>query len=310
MESTNDRKLQKRKLLLTALMTTVGITAIAASAYWYTMAERYVSTDNAYTAVEIAQVTPSITGTVSEILVTDTQPVKQGDILVKIDQTDARLVLAQMEADQKKALAIQAAAEAELEKSGIDLKRRLPLAGSGSISSDEITKAENSYKTSKANLDSASAAVTQIKARVEQAQVDFSRTIIRSPVAGIIAKRQVQLGQRVQPGTPLLGVVPVQELHVDANFKEVQLEKVRIGQPVKIYSDIYGKSVTYHGTVAGLSGGSGSAFAAIPAQNATGNWIKVVQRLPVRINLNPTELEENPLKVGLSMIVEIDTKKD
>jgi len=132
--------------------------------------------------------------------------------------------------------------------------------------------------------------------------------VIRAPLDGIVAKRQVQLGQRVQVGMPLLAIVPAQEMHVDANYKERQLKKVRIGQRAEIHADIYGSSVTYHGTVEGFSGGSGSAFAAIPAQNATGNWIKVVQRLPVRIRLDPEELKRNPLKVGLSMEVTIDTR--
>lgn len=140
--------------------------------------------------------------------------------------------------------------------------------------------------------------------------MDLERTIVVSPVDGIVAKRQVQLGQRVQAGMPLLTVVPVQDMHVDANFKEVQLENVRVGQPVKLHADIYGSSVTYQGTVEGFSGGSGAAFSAIPAQNATGNWIKVVQRLPVRIKLDPLELQKNPLKVGLSMSAEIDTRKN
>ena len=140
--------------------------------------------------------------------------------------------------------------------------------------------------------------------------MDLERTIVVSPVDGIVAKRQVQLGQRVQAGMPLLTVVPVQDMHVDANFKEVQLENVRVGQPVKLHADIYGSSVTYQGTVEGFSGGSGAAFSAIPAQNATGNWIKVVQRLPVRIKLDPAELQKNPLKVGLSMSAEIDTRKN
>ena len=140
--------------------------------------------------------------------------------------------------------------------------------------------------------------------------MDLERTIVVSPVDGIVAKRQVQLGQRVQAGMPLLTVVPVQDMHVDANFKEVQLENVRVGQPVKLHADIYGSSVTYQGTVEGFSGGSGAAFSAIPAQNATGNWIKVVQRLPVRIKLDPADLQNNPLKVGLSMSAEIDTRKN
>jgi membrane fusion protein (multidrug efflux system) len=132
--------------------------------------------------------------------------------------------------------------------------------------------------------------------------------VIRAPVDGVIAKRQVQLGQRVQAGTLLLAVVPVQQMHVDANFKEGQLENVRTGQAVTLHADIYGSAVTYHGTVEGFSGGSGAAFAAIPAQNATGNWIKVVQRVPVRVKLDPAELQAKPLKVGLSMTARIDTR--
>ena len=147
------------------------------------------------------------------------------------------------------------------------------------------------------------------RARRDQAAVDLERTVIRAPVDGIVAKRQVQLGQRVQPGMPLLAVVPVQEMHVNANFKEVELRKVRVGQKVELYADLYGSSVRYQGVVEGFSAGSGAAFSAIPAQNATGNWIKVVQRLPVRIRLDPKELEAHPLKVGLSMHAEIDTRE-
>ena len=146
------------------------------------------------------------------------------------------------------------------------------------------------------------------RARLEQARLDLRRTTIVAPMDGVVARRQVQLGQRVQPGMPLMAVVPVEEMYVEANFKEVQLAKVRVGQTAKLHADLYGKSVTYHGVVDGFSGGSGSAFAAIPAQNATGNWIKVVQRLPVRIRLDPGELQAHPLKVGLSMSAEIDTR--
>jgi membrane fusion protein (multidrug efflux system) len=199
-------------------------------------------------------------------------------------------------------------AQSGLEQASINLKRRAALIESGSVSGDELTQAQNSMNAGKANLDGAKAAIAQTKARVEQARIDLERTVVRAPVDGIVSKRQVQLGQRVQAGTPLLSVVPVQDMHVDANFKEVQLDKVRIGQQVKLHADIYGNSVTYKGTVEGFSGGSGTAFSAIPAQNATGNWIKVVQRLPVRIKLDPTELQRNPLKVGLSMSAEIDTR--
>ncbi len=144
------------------------------------------------------------------------------------------------------------------------------------------------------------------KASLDQAKIDLDRTIIRAPISGVVARRQVQLGQRVQIGTNLMSITPKDQMHVDANFKEVQLRKVKIGQPVKVTSDLYGKSVVFSGKVSGLAGGTGSAFAVIPAQNATGNWIKVVQRVPVRIDLEPSQLAQHPLQVGLSMHVDID----
>ena len=358
----------RRKKLLTGLAALVAVAAISASAYWLIHGSNFVSTDNAYAAVEMAQVTPSVGGTISEVLVTDTQAVRKGDILVRIDPTDATLALAQAEADlgrairrvkgfvandgslsaqiaardadEKRASAQQSLAEADFERAKIDLRRREALSASGSVSGDELTRAQNAFAVAKASLEASRAAAAQARAnrttalstreanavliadsteetnpevalaraRRDQAVVDLERTIIRSPIDGIIAKRQVQLGQRVPAGMPLLVVVPVQEMHVDANFKEVQLEKVRVGQPVTLHADLYGSAITYHGTVEGFSGGSGAAFSAIPAQNATGNWIKVVQRLPVRIKLDSAELLRNPLKVGLSMSAEIDTR--
>ena len=363
-----DHNEPRRNKLLLALGAVVGTAAVVSAAYWYLYGSHFVSTDNAYAAVEIAQVTPSVGGTISEVRVTDTQSVTKGDVLVVIDPTDAKLALAQAEADlgsairrvrgyvandsgliaqiaaraadEKRAAAQLASAEAEFERASIDLQRREALSASGSVSGDELTRAQNAFAAAKANLTVAQAATAQAKAnrdaaigskevnaaliadttedtnpevalaraRRDQAAVDLERTVIRAPVDGVVAKRQVQLGQRVQAGTPLLAVVPVQEMHVDANFKEVQLEKVRAGQPVTLTADIYGSSVTYDGTVEGFSGGSGAAFAAIPAQNATGNWIKVVQRVPVRIKLDPEQLAANPLKVGLSMTARIDTR--
>jgi membrane fusion protein (multidrug efflux system) len=150
--------------------------------------------------------------------------------------------------------------------------------------------------------------VAMARAKRDQAAVDLERTIIRSPVDGVIARRQVQLGQRVQPSTPLLSVVPVQDMYVDANFKEVQLKDVRPGQKAELIADLYGDDVVYHGVVKGFAGGTGAAFALIPAQNATGNWIKVVQRLPVRIRLDPAELLAHPLRVGLSMTAKVDLR--
>ncbi|WP_136526022.1 HlyD family efflux transporter periplasmic adaptor subunit [Geomonas ferrireducens] len=365
---TDVTKANRRKKLLIALAAVVVISGATASAYALLYGSNFISTDNAYTAVEVAQVTPSVGGTVSRVLVTDTQAVKKGDVLVEIDPTDARLALAQAEADlgravrrvqgfmandgslnaqitardadEKRAAAQLASAEADFERAQIDLKRREALSASGSVSGDELTRAQNAFAAAKANLDATRAAIAQARAnrstavssreanavliagttvesnpevalaraRRDQAAVDLERTVIKAPVDGIVAKRQVQVGQRVQAGMPLLAVVPVHEMHVDANFKEVQLKKVRVGQPVTLHADIYGKGVTYHGVVEGFSGGSGSAFSAIPAQNATGNWIKVVQRLPVRVKLDPAELRISPLKVGLSMTAEIDTR--
>ncbi|RJF92464.1 HlyD family secretion protein [Noviherbaspirillum saxi] len=359
---------QRRNKKLIGLAVIVILMAAAATTYWKLYVSHFVSTDNAYTAVEIAQITPAIAGTVAAVHAKDTQAVKKGDVLIEIDPTDARLAVIQAEAelerairrvksyvatdvnltsqiaareaDEKRAAAQLAAAQADFERAKVDLKRREALVGSGSVSGDELTKAKNAYAGTEASLAAARAAAAQssanlksakaakdanatliadtsvetnpevaaVRARLEQAKVDLGRTVLRAPLDGVVAKRQVQLGQRVQPGAPLMAVVPVSEIYVDANFKEVQLAKVRVGQPVTLHADLYDTDVVYHGTVEGFSGGSGSAFSAIPAQNATGNWIKVVQRLPVRVKLDPKELQANPLKVGLSMSVKIDTR--
>lgn len=361
-------RVQRRNKLLGGLAGVVVVAGIAAGAYWWLHSSNFVSTDNAYAAAEVAHVTPSIGGTVLEVLVKDTQAVKQGDVLVRIDPTDARLALAQAEAevaratrrvrgyvandgglkaqvtareaDEKRAAAQLLAAQADMERATIDLKRREALAKSGSVSGEELTQAQNAFAAAKAQLASAVAAQAQARAnreaaigakqvnatliegadgetnpevllalaRRDQAQVDLDRTTVVAPVDGVVAKRSVQIGQRVQAGASLMAVVPVQQIYVDANFKEGQLGKVRVGQQVELRSDLYDNDVRYKGTVVGFSGGSGSAFAAIPAQNATGNWIKVVQRLPVRIQLDAAELTRNPLRVGLSMHVTVDTR--
>ena len=286
---------QRRNQLFMLLGSLVAVSAIAVTTYWALYASHFVSTDNAYTAVEVAQITPAVSGTVQQVLVKDTQVVKAGDILVMIDQTDIKLAMAQANAQL-------AAAQADFERARTDLERRAPLVSSGAVSGEEFTRVKSTQATTEA-------ALTVARARLEQTKVDLERTTIKSSVDGVVAKRQVQQGQRVQTGMPLMVVVPVGDMYVDANFKEVQLEKVRVGQPVKLHADLYGKGVTYTGVVEGFSGGSGSAFSVIPAQNATGNWIKVVQRLPVRVKLDPAQLQTNPLKVGLSMSAEIDTRQ-
>lgn len=241
-------------------------------------------------------------------------------------------------ADVARANAQLVAAQADYDKARVDFDRRRALAPSGAVSGDELTTATNAFASARANLELARAGVAQAsstrgaavgdlaandalisgttvsenpdvlaaKARVEQARLDLERTVIRAPIDGIVTRRAVQVGQRVTQGASVMTIVPVGQVYVDANFKESQLERVKVGQKVTLISDLYGSGVVYKGTVAGLSGGTGSSFALIPAQNATGNWIKVVQRLPVRIALDPRELAEHPLRVGLSMDAEID----
>jgi membrane fusion protein (multidrug efflux system) len=355
-----------RKKLFALLALAVGLAGGGGFAYWNLVGSHHISTDNAYTSADSAEVQPSVSGIIAEIKAVDTQFVKKGDVLVIIDSADAKLALTQAEADlgrairriksleandtglaaqvvahedeEKRLTAQLAAAQADFDRADIDLKRRQALVLSGSVSGDELTRVENAHASAEANLKAMKAAVAQshasidaataarqanveliadasldtnpevvsARARRDQAALDLERTVIRSPVDGVVSKRQVELGQKVQPGMPMLTVVPIQDMHVDANFKEVQLKKVKAGQPATLTADLYGESITYHGVVEGFSGGTGAAFSLIPAQNATGNWIKVVQRLPVRIRLDPAELQAHPLRVGLSMTAEID----
>jgi len=281
----------KRLKLFAGLALTVAALGGGYYAYDTLYLSKHATTDNAYVGADLAQVTPLVSGPVSEVLVDDTRRVKRGDVLVRLDDTDFKIALA-------RAQAALSAAQANLTKARIDLIRRQSLAASGSVSGDELTTAQNAFQTAAANLRAAEAAN-------HQAQVDLERTVLRSPIDGVISERQVQVGQRVQAGTPLMVVVPLQSAYVDANFKEVQLAHVHPGQTATLTSDLYGDTVVYTGRVVGFSGGTGAAFAVVPAQNATGNWIKVVQRLPVRIALDPKQLAAHPLQVGLSMNVDV-----
>ena len=357
----------KRKKLFMGLGAAVVLGGVAYGGWYLLIGSRQVSTDNAYVNAESAQVTPSVAGTVRAVEVADTDVVKKGDVLVLIDDTDAKLALAQAlaalnqaerrvqtyyanddalaaqvaarSAEQNRVSAQVAAARAEVERAQLDLERRQALAASGSVSAEEVSNARaalvnaqqalNAARAGEAEaLASRAAAVGQrnanavltrnatvetnpevavARARLDQARVDLERTVVRAPIDGVVARRQVQVGQRVAAGVPLMTVVPVDQAYVDANFKEVQLRNVRIGQPVELESDLYGGSVKFHGKVVGLAGGTGSAFSIVPAQNATGNWIKVVQRVPVRIALDPKELKDHPLRLGLSMKAVIHT---
>lgn len=363
--ATDDAMKAKRKKFLGFFMLILILAAIL-YAIWALFFNHSVSTDNAYVGAETAQVTSMVSGQVAEVLVKDTQQVKQGDVLVRIDERDAKIQLAQTQAELAKAQrqykqsqansrslnsqvvvrndeigsaqAQVTKAQADYDRASLELKRRNELAATGAISKEELSKAQSAVSTAKASLELAQAGLAQAtssrkaaestfaanealiqgvneastpdvlvaKAHVDQAQLDLERTVIRAPVDGVIARRNIQIGQRVAPGTVMMSVVPVSDLYVDANFKESQLAKVKAGQKVSLTSDLYGGDVIYHGTVQGFSGGTGAAFALIPAQNATGNWIKVVQRLPVRISLDPKELAEHPLRVGLSMQADID----
>jgi membrane fusion protein (multidrug efflux system) len=309
-KDTDGQSGRKRIILFSLLALTVAAAGGGYYTYWERVGSRYVSTDNAYTAAEVAVVTAEIDGPVAAVNVIDSQQVKRGDVLVVIDDTDTRLALRQAEADLARAQAQVASATSDVKRSGIDLQRREALVASGSVSGDELTKVINGASNATASLNAARAAVALAEVHVDKAKVDLGRTVIRSPIDGVIARRQVQLGERIQPSTPLLSVVPVSEMYVDANFKEVQLKMVRPGQKVELVSDLYGHKVAFHGVVEGFNGGTGAAFALIPAQNATGNWIKVVQRLPVRIRLNPEELAAHPLRVGLSMDAKVDLRSD
>ena len=359
----------KRKKLFGVLAAGVAIVGGGTYAYEMLVASKHAVTDNAYVGADVAQVTSQIAAPVSAVLVEDTRQVHKGDVLVRLDDTDARIAVANAQAnlasairkvqglqatdfglgaqiaaraaDQGKAAASAAAAQADLDKARIDLQRRQALAATGAVSEDELTSVRTAYNNAAAALRAAQAAQAQAaaarnaaigdrnanfalianstvdnnpevlaaRAALAQAQVDLSRTVIRAPIDGVVSQRQVQVGQRVQPGAMLMTVVPVQAAYVDANFKEVELKKVKPGQPVKLTSDLYGDGVVFHGTVSGFSGGTGAAFALVPAQNATGNWIKVVQRLPTRIALDPKELTAHPLRVGLSMNVDVNVSR-
>jgi membrane fusion protein, multidrug efflux system len=307
--------------------------------YWAKNLRYLEATDDAYVSGNVVQITPQISGTVVAIGADDTQFVKAGQTLVKLDQEDARVALDQAEAQLAKTVRevrnlfatssqLQAAVEvrqADLTTAQQDLSRRERLGSSGAVSAEELQHARDALKAAQAGLQAAQQQLIANRARVDgttvadhpdvrnasaavrSAYLAYERTQLPAPVSGFVARRNVQLGQRVSPGAALMSVVPLDEVWVDANFKESQLADIRVGQPVMLTADVYGRSVVYHGRVVGFGAGTGAAFALLPAQNATGNWIKVVQRVPVRIALEPNELEQHPLQVGLSMKADVDT---
>jgi membrane fusion protein (multidrug efflux system) len=306
--------------------------------YWFFDGRYYESTDDAYVNGDVVQITNEVPGTVIALNVDDTQPVQAGQPLLELDPADAKIALANAEADlaravrqvrglfaQGKELHAQIEQREQAERTADDdLQRRGGLIADGAISAEELSHARDAVTTTRANVAAAQQQLSQTIAQIDgttiadhpqvlaaaaavrNAALALHRTLLTSPVSGMIAKRSVQVGQRVAAGTPLLAVVPLDDVWIDANFKEVQLERMRTGQPVTVHTDVYGRHVNYHGHVVGIAAGSGSAFALLPAQNASGNWIKIVQRLPVRILLDPAELKAHPLRVGLSAAVSVD----
>ena len=311
---------------------------VAYGVYWFLFLRHFESTDDAYVAGNVVQVTPQVGGTVIAIGADDTELVQAGRPLVMLDSADAKVALDNASAQLAQAVrevrtlfvnngtftATIALRNAEVQRTSADLARRQELIGTGAVSKEELEHARSALQGAQSALRAAreqlasnqvltentSVAqhpnVLRAAGQVQAAFLAMARTTLPAPITGYIAKRSVQVGQRVAPGMPLLSIVPLNALWVDANFKEVQIAHMRIGQPVTLQSDLYGKDVVFHGKVAGLSAGTGSAFALLPTQNASGNWIKVVQRVPVRITLDAQELAGHPLRLGVSMLVDTD----
>lgn len=342
----------KRRTALTAIAVAVLVIGGGYGIYYWMTGRHSESTDNAYVQANVVQITAQAGGTVTAINADDTDFVKAGQVLVKLDPADARVALDQAEASlaqtvretrilfannstlqaQIDARAADATrAQADLSKAQDDVNRRQPLVTSGAVGKEEfdhstqqLASAKSAYTAAKSALDAAreqlssnqsqtegtSVAdhpnVQRAAAKVREAWLAVQRADVPAPVTGTVARRSVQVGQRVSAGVPLMSVVTLDNAWVDANFKEGQLERLRIGQPATLEADVYGKHVVFHGKVEGLGAGTGAAFSLLPAQNATGNWIKVVQRVPVRITLDPKEIAKNPLRVGLSMNVTVN----
>jgi membrane fusion protein (multidrug efflux system) len=343
-----------RRRGLTLIAIALGVSGLAWGGWHWLQGRHQQNTDNAYVAGNVVQITPQVSGTVVAIQADDTDFVKAGQVLVKLDAADASIALEQTEAQLAQTVrevrtlfannsTLQAQVqlrEADLSRSQTDLaralddaQRRAPLVASGAIGKEEFQHAQAQANAAKSTVVAAQSAVTAAKeqlsssqtqtegtsvaqhpsvqraaAKVREAYLALQRVELLAPTDGHIAKRGVQLGQRVQAGAPLMTLVALNQLWVDANFKESQLQSLRMGQPAEMEADVYGTKVVYHGKVVGLGAGTGAAFALLPAQNATGNWIKVVQRVPVRITIDAKDLAEHPLRVGLSMDVSVDTQ--
>ncbi|HID4046404.1 hemolysin D [Pluralibacter gergoviae] len=329
---------RKRNLLILLL---VLLLIAAGTLAWYLLYGRYYeSTDDAYVNGNLVALTPQITGTVTQVAVDDGDFVRQGQPLVLLDPNDTQIALQQAEADlastvrQVRGLystadnyrAQVAAKRVALKTAESDFARRSKIFASGAISAEDLAHYRDAVTSAQSDLAAAEQALKTNQAMVDdtvidshpeiktavaalrQRYLDNARTTILAPVSGYVAKRAVQLGMRVTSGTTLLSIVPLNQVWVDANFKESQMQAMRLGQKVTLSADLYGDDVTYHGRIQSLGIGTGSAFSLLPAQNASGNWIKIVQRLPVRIALDPHDMQKHPLRIGLSMDVRVDIR--
>jgi len=331
---------RKRQLILLTLV--LLVIAIACFLYWFLHARFFEETDDAYVGGNVVQISAQVGGTVVAVKADDTQVVKAGQPLVALDAADTKLALEQAQAALAQAVrqtrqlflnndtlaANVAAADSNLARAREDLQRRQAGLSSGAVSQEDVSHARDAVKSAVAALDQARAAaaanraltdhtsvtehpnVLQAATAVRNAYLNYARVNIVAPVSGFVSKRSVQVGQRIAAGNPLMAIVPLEQIWIDANFKESQLQHIRLGQPVEVIADVYGSSVKYKGTVIGFSAGTGGAFSLLPAQNATGNWIKVVQRVPVRIALDPEQVRTHPLRIGLSTTATVDIHGD
>ena len=330
----------KRRTALAAIVLVFVAGVLGWGSWWWFAGQWSESTDDAYVGGNVVQVTPQAPGTVLAVRADDTDFVKAGDELVRLDRIDAKVALEQAEAQLARTVrqvrgyyatdaqlvAGTAQRESDLARAQQDLARREAASQSGAVSREEIehardaiaaaqaalTAAREQRKANQALTDGTSVAehpdVKAAAAKVHEAFIAYARTSVPAPVSGFVAKRSVQVGQRVSAGTPLMAVIPLEQVWVDANFKEGQLAHIRVGQTANVSADLYGGRVSYQGKVIGFGAGTGAAFALLPPQNATGNWIKIVQRVPVRIALDAAQLAAHPLQVGLSLRVEVETR--
>jgi len=329
----------KRRIVLGVIALVFVVAAVVWVLLYVFVFSLRETTDDAYVNGNQVSVSSQVAGTVIAVLADDTQLVEAGQVLVKLDPTDADLTLARAQSTLAQAVrqvrqqthvagqydATVAARKEDVARAQADLNRREPLLAERAVAPEDVAHAKQALTDAKSALEAAqnqadashalvdgtdvanNPAVLEARAAYREAWVNQHRNAILAPASGYVAQRSVQVGSRVQPGQGLLTIVPLHDLWVDANFKEVQLAHIRIDQPVEVKTDLYGGDVVYHGRVEGLAAGTGGAFALLPAQNASGNWIKVVQRVPVRIKLDPKDLEKYPLRVGLSTDVKIDT---